>query len=389
MRTTGMNTRALIAAATISLVLAASALASNEPVMEFPERSELGAMSPSGLDSNGLYFQRWEDGKDGVYRLNPITQSLTKLVGYGSDRNSIEQVAVRDGVVAYTLLSNVRAPRGVAREVRRLFVMNSYGRNRREIHREYTLISDRDDGRNCGREILDLQLLPRRQIQVIVNAYGRMAKEGRCTRASDSELTKRQRQHAIRFSMSGKRIFSTSFKIKGSLTARIYFTVSGNGRYVLNRERSRVRVVDLLTGRTNFLPQRRNSAYVFAYPGPGQSSVVVARNPVAGGGFTYEFRLYRDVRKPSKYKRIGSAPDGTYLPPTWCGNRLFIEGQEVPESLLRVDSNGRSHSFLNLPAPETLDAVVCDQSRAGIFSSTWARGLSFLRVNAFRSAATP
>lgn len=272
----------------------------------------------------------------------------------------------------------------------RLIVSSQTGKSRKVIHREFELEPSARSGAECGRQISALQLLPRKQVQIIVTEYGRRSKGIRCRSASWNTIARRQRQIAIRFSVTGKRILTRSFRIKGDQRHQAgLFRVSGNGRYLLNPESSRVRVVDIITGRTRFVRFRQGRSQLLTFPGFERAAAIVARNPLKGGGFRYEFRMYRNILKPARFTRVGSHPDGLYFRPVWCGKKMYMQGAYEPDSIIRVDEKGNRQKFFDFPEGESLEAFVCNRNRAAVFSYGGDGESRLFRLKSLRSVENP
>lgn len=378
-------------AAVLMTFAAASAFAGDEPIELRDEKTAIRSLTLAALDSNSLFYGGMESPVDGIGRLDLAGLNFTKLVGEDSYNDSITLLDARDGVLAYVKSSRARTPRGYGgRTVNRLIVSNRAGKRRRVIHREFELESTSNRSNECGRQISALQLLPRKQVQIIVAEYGRRTAGIRCAPATSNLLRHRQRQLAIRFSVSGKRILTRRFRIKGDQRHQAgHFRVSRNGRYLLNPESSRVRVVDIVTGRARFVRLRQGSSQLLAFPGFGRAAAIVARNPRKNGGFSYEFRMYRNILKPARFRRIASHPDGLYFRPVWCGKQMYMQGTYEPDSIIRVGEKGNRQKFYDFPEGESLEAFVCNRNRAAVFSFGEDGESRLLRLKSLRSNESP
>lgn len=363
------------------------ALAVNEPVIRYDHSSVMHGMYPATMSSNALYLNATDSGPEQITRLDLRTLLLKKIVGADPDADKIVAIAARGNTLAYVKRSLVRAPRGYReRSIDRLFISDGMGRDRELLHREVYLQQEGLSlkSTSCGQEIDSVQLLPGRKVQIVAAEFGLRSHKSRCRRVAHKNIHARQRLKVIRFTLSGKRVFTRRLRIKGDL--RFYdssFSVSGNGRYLLSPERDRIRVVDIYTGRKRFKSLSGHSGMHDVIAGFDRSALVIAETSGSGDSSTNEYRYYRDIVSSDNFKRFGLVKGKFYSQPFRCGKRLFMTRTEGDDVIRQIGGAG-TRVFATLPADEDFDQAVCDEKRMILYSYAPKTEETLIRLLPFR-----
>lgn len=380
-------TTALTACFVVLAVGQASALTS--PVHRYGSSPAEDRLGPVALTSNALFLNIKASPPKGIFRLDTTTFLPKRIVATGRNYEVVTAVAARDNTLVYVKRRSVRAPRGYHdRLAHTLFVSDEMGQNRKVLHRENELIEDWPGKRSadCGGDIIQVQLLPDNTIQLFVVEYGIRSRGLRCRR---TEYAKRQTLHVIRLTTSGRNISSQRFRMLGELRDQSEgLSASGNGRYVVNAERKRLRVVDLKTGRTRFRPLSRSSYEHKVMTGFDRSAVVVVDKSREANGSKFEYRRYSNIFGSNRSKHVYSEHDFAELP-IRCGKRLLVIRGDKVHSISEILDDSTQKIFATLPSTEGYRGMACNDNRAAVFSRLGETDEILVRLEPFAPSEGP